>query len=77
MWDVLDYFVMELTRIFYSCEFVKVEPPDVSTVIYLAGGLLFSLGAVVRRYMDVDPLYVTPYRLSLFSIFVVGVADFE
>ena len=56
MWDVIDYFEMDLNRISHSCGFVKVDPPDVKTVIGLVGGLLFSLGAVRRRYIVVDPL---------------------
>ena len=43
MWDVIDYFGMDLNRISHSCGFVKVDPPDVKTVIGLVGGLLFSL----------------------------------
>ena len=66
-----------MTRILHSCEFVKLDPPTVPTVISLVGGLLFLLVAVGKRYMDVNSLSATPESLSLFSIFVVGFADFE
>ena len=68
---------MYLTRIYNSCEFVKVDPPTFKIVIGLVSGLLFSLGAVGRKYMDVAPLSSRPELLLLFYIFVVGVSDFE
>ena len=66
MWDVLAFFGMDLTRILQSCEFVKVDPPTVPTVIVIVVVLLFSLGAKGRSYMDVAPLSATPKCLSLF-----------
>ena len=69
MWDVMDSFGMDLTRILRSCGFVKVGPLAVQTVIGLVGGILFWLGVVVRRYMDVSLMSATPKSLSLFSIF--------
>ena len=71
-------FGMNLTSILHSCEFFKVDPLAVPTVICLSNGLLFSLGAVVIMYMYVALLSATHESLSLFSIFfVVWVADFE
>ena len=67
---------MYLTSILHSCEFVKVDPPAVPTVICIVGGPLFSLSVVGRRYMDFDKLSATPELLSLFFL-VVGVTDFE
>ena len=71
MWVVLSTFVMDLAIIPNSCEFVKVDPTTKTTTIGLVGGILFSLGTVVRIYMDVAPLYASPKYLSLFSIFFV------
>ena len=69
MWDVLDSFGIDLTRISHSCGFFRVDPPDVPTVIVLEGGILFSLGYVGKRYMDVATMYTTTESLLLFSIF--------
>ena len=77
MLAVMDSFGMKLTRILPSCEFLEFDLPVVPTVIVLVGGFLFSLRYIGKRYMDVSPLYATPESLSLFSIFVVGVTDFE
>ena len=77
MWDVLASFGIDLTRISHSCEFFRVGPPVVPTVIVLDSGILFSLGYVGKRYMDVATMYTTTESLLLFSIFEVGVADFE
>ena len=68
MWAILAYSGMDLTRIFHLFEFVKVDPPTVPTVIGMVGGILFSLGAVGKRYMDVALLSATPESLSLLSI---------
>ena len=57
MWAVLDYFGIYFTRISHSCKIFKVDPPAVATVIGLVGGILFSLGAVGRRYMGVAISY--------------------
>ena len=76
IWAILVYFGMDLTSIFHSCEFVKVDPPIDPTVIGMVSVILFSLGEVGRRYTDVAPLSDTPDSLSLFSVFVVEVADF-
>ena len=72
MWTVLDSFKMDLTWILHSCEFVKVYPLYVPTVIDLVGGILFSLGAIDRRYLDVSLLSDIPESLFLFSIFCDG-----
>ena len=72
MWSVLVSLGMELTSISNSCEFVKVYSHDVPTVICMVVNILFSLGAIVRRYMDVDPLSTTPELLLLFYIFGDG-----
>ena len=77
MCAVLVSFGIYLTRIMHLCEFVKVNPSVDPTVLGIFGGLLFSLGAVGRSYMDVATLSTTPELLSLFLFFVVGVADFE
>ena len=60
MWTVLSLFVMNLTRIFHSCESINLDLPAVTTVIGIVGGILFSLGAIGKRYMKVDPLSDTP-----------------
>ena len=73
----MDSFRMDLTRISHSCGFVRIGPPTISTVIDLVNGLLFSLGAVGKRYMDAALLSAKPESLLLSSIFVVGFADFE
>ena len=49
MWAVMYFFGMELTRIFYSCEFVKVDPPAVPTVIGMTGVILLPLVALGKR----------------------------
>ena len=72
MWDVLDYFGMDLTRIPHSCEIFKIYPTAITTVIGLVGGILFSLGAIDRRYLDVSLLSDIPESLFLFSIFCDG-----
>ena len=72
MWTVISFFGMNLTRIFHSCESINLDLPAVTTVIGIVGGILFSLGAIDRKYMDVAPMYVTPELLSLFSIFCGG-----
>ena len=69
---VLSSFGMYFTRIYHSFEYVKVDPPDITAIIGLFSGLIFSLGNVGRRYMDVAPLSNTPDLLFLFSIFLVG-----
>ena len=60
---------MFFNRISHQSEFVKVDPPDITTVICLAGGLFFSLGAMGGRYMDVALFSAVPDLLSLFYIF--------
>ena len=50
----------------------QADPPDVPTVIGFIGGLLFSLGAVVRRYINVSLLSTILESLLLFSIFCGG-----
>ena len=74
MRSVLSSLEMDLTRLSHSCQFVKVDPPVVPTVIVLVGGIFFSLGAVGRRYMYFSPLSATPESLLLFSIFCCGVS---
>ena len=66
---VLDSFGMDLNNILQSCELVKVDTPNVPTVIGMVGGILFSFGAVGSKYMDVATLSGTPESLLLFSIF--------
>ena len=66
MWYVIDLFVMDFTITSHSCEFVKVDPPSVPTVIGLVGGLLYSMGVIGRRYIDVASLSATTESLSLF-----------
>ena len=51
---------MELTRILHSCECFRVYNTVVLTAMGLVGGILFSLGAIGKRYMKVDPLSDTP-----------------
>ena len=72
MWDVLDYIGMELTRIYQSCEFVKLYNPAFPTVIGMVGSLLFYFGAICMIYMDIVPLSATTESFSLFSIFRGG-----
>ena len=72
MWYVMASFGMDLTRMPHSCEFFKVDPPSVPTVTGMVGGILFLLGSVCRRYMDVALLSVTPNFLSPFIIFCGG-----
>ena len=72
MWYVMASFGMDLTRMPHSCEFFKFDHPSVKTVTGIVGGILFLLGSVCRRYMDVAPLSVTPKFLSLFYIFCGG-----
>ena len=69
MWDVMYFFGMELTRILYSFEFLKVDPPAVPTLIGMTGGILLPLGALGKRYTDIAPVSATPELLLLFSIF--------
>ena len=57
MWAVIASFGMKLTMMSHSCEFVKIDPPAVPTVIGLFGGLLFLLGDLGKRYMEVSPMY--------------------
>ena len=72
MWDVLTSLGRNLTRISHPCEFVKVDPTAMPTIIGLVDGLLCSLGTTGKRYMDVAPLSATPESLYLFSIFRGG-----
>ena len=51
MWDAIDFSVIGLTRLLYSCDFFKVDPPVVQTVIYMVDVILFLLGALCRRYI--------------------------
>ena len=69
MLDFLVLFGMDLPRISCSCHFFNFDPPYLPTLIVLVGGLLFSLGSLHRRYVNVAPLSVTPKSLSLFSFF--------
>ena len=41
MWDAIDFSVIGLTRLLYSCDFFKVNPPVVQTVIYMVDVILF------------------------------------
>ena len=72
MWDIVDFLGMELTIILHSCEFVRVDPTIVPTVIGLFDGLLFSLGIIGRGYMDAALLSSTPDSLYVFSIICGG-----
>ena len=68
---------MEVCGIFHSCEFVKVDPPDVPTVIGLVSGVLFSLGAIGLTYMNISHYLPRLSRCHNFLFFVAGVDDFE
>ena len=51
MWAVLASFRMDATTISHSCEFVKVDPSSVPSIIGLVSGLLLSLDSIGRSYM--------------------------
>ena len=78
MWAVLDSFGVDFTRILYSCELVKVDLPDVQTVIGLVGGLLFLLGfhrkEVYGRYFAVCH---TQILVAVFYFFGWGSLSFK